>query len=276
MLKVILNPNINVASDSLSKILLDFEDYGFFVTRQSIHERFNAQCTAFLIEIHSELVKLTLTNKNVIKFNKIPKNISSVLVADSTSIGLHDIHEEFFKGISSKLKSRLKLLLSLNVLNLSVDTVQIGEGKVSDQTMNQYLQAMDENTLILKDLGFTSYENQELINGKNAKYISRTKLNCDFYEPSEPRFTSSGKQIENSCYKKVDIPTLYGKLKEKEVIDTFYYVKSGKKFYLRRVVITKVPKEKFDNREKSANSKSRTTEEKELSPKTRSMMEFTI
>lgn len=274
-LDILLNPNLNVASDSLGRICLELSKYDIFITKQSIFEKLTKNCTDFLEIILESLILQTQKNKKVISFNNLSENISSIQIADSSGIALDSIHSDIFPGISAKLKSRIKLLLSLDPRTLSISTIQLSEGKKSDQNLNEHLFNFRENTLILKDLGFTSIKDQEKIELQKGKYISRVKLNTDFYLPTTPKYMKNGKTIKESRFKKIDIPEFYKNLEEGKVINTTYYFKNGSNFYSRRVIISKVPAEKLAIREEATTSKVRDSEH-EISEKTRAMIPFTI
>lgn len=274
-LNTLLNPNLNVASDSLNRICLELSEQNIFVTKQSIFEKLNKNCTNFLELVLTTLILQTQQNKKVFKINGLYDEISSIQIADSSGIALDSIHSDRFPGLSSKLKSRIKILLSLDPTTLSIDSIELAEGKKSDHTLNEHLFNFKKNTLILKDLGFTSVKDQEKIDLQNGKYISRVKLDTDFYRIIKPKMMKNGKIIKNSNFEKVDISILHKDLKEGCVEDEVYYFKNKKNFYLRRVIISKVPSEKLDIRIESATSKVR-DDKHEISEKTRTMLPFTI
>lgn len=274
-LKSLLIPSLNVASDPLRKISLELSKSKIYVSRQSIFEKLNQSCVDFLELLLKSLVSKTQGNSKVFNLQGLTHNIPQVLIADSSTITLDPIHKEAFPGLSSKLKSMIKILLAIDPMTLSISSIELAEGKKSDQKLNEHLFNFKKDALILKDLGFSSVKDQEKIELHKGKYISRVKLDTHFYIPQTPRITKDGKIIKSSRFEKIDISKIYKDLKENEVVNTTYYFKNGDNFYSKRTIITKVPDHKLERRRKSAESKVRSSEHK-ISEKTEQMLPFNI
>jgi len=176
-------------------------------------------------------------------------SFKNVYIEDNSGISLQEDLKDEFKGSGGKAsKAGMKIYLNYNYTQKSISNLEISEEVKSDAKFsNKIVSTLEENDLVLRDLGFFKIESLRKVEEKKAYYISRYFLSTNLYIKDEKvdllKFLESKKHfgiIDEEV--KVSTQKLPTRLIAIKVSDDIYNqrVRNLKKAYRQR---RKVPKD---------------------------------
>jgi hypothetical protein len=219
-----------------------------FVKPQALQKKINTKNTAlFIKEIMSEIIAYKLDKilkKNKPKRKGIIASLYRILLQDSTVISLPPSLKRLFRGCGGAgSEAGVKCDFIIDQSNHAIVRVKFIAGRIPDATMSpDIIKYLEENDLVIRDLGYYNLSELSRIVGKKANFISRFKKNTNVYLNKEDREPIN--LIEHLKGLKID---------EKEV-DMDVYIGSTERIPVRILGI-KVPEEVAEaRRQKLKNS----------------------
>lgn len=147
------------------------------------------------------------------KFGTIFAIFKDVVLEDSTMIELNEKAKGFFKGSGGAAsKSSLKLNWVFNLCRYAAISVDIYSGNTPDQkNAKKSIKYLRKGMLVIRDLGYFSFEALKQISKKGAYYLSRLSKSVHVYrniDDKEPldlsafleKITTGGKSAKVSVY----------------------------------------------------------------------------
>jgi hypothetical protein len=236
----------NICTESLEQLSTHLlKTKNIAITSQALDERFNHKFVKFLKKIFQEILLLRtaelfsnfLNTKFLSYFNKI-------LITDASTAELSNNCKDIFQGYSgSAAESAVKLQLTYDLKSGNVVLADVGDVKTSDGGYLPFLdKIIEKNDLVIRDLGYFSIKNFDLLNEKEAFYLSRLKVSTVVYvlNPNPDTF-ETGNIKKNSEYIKLDLATEAKALKPKEIKDIEVFV--GEQKVKTRLILCKLPEE---------------------------------
>jgi hypothetical protein len=150
-----------------------------FIKKQSIQERFTPEAVSFV----KKLVDAQLSATNFLKNTTLLNSFSKVFIQDSTRFGLPEQLEEAypgFKGAGGNSGAQIQFTYELKehrIYDASLHAATPNDSLSS--TENKWI---EENSLVLRDLGYFSFKGLEEVINKKAFFISRAKPKTAFFE----------------------------------------------------------------------------------------------
>ena len=128
--------------------------------------------------------------KNEIKIEcELLKKFTGIKLLDSSYISLPNTMEGLYKGYATSYpnqkevsKSGVKLQVSYDYLNQTLNQIDIKDGKSSDQGYRDYLENIREKELHIADLGYFVPAAFKKIISKKGYFISRYKSDTNVYD----------------------------------------------------------------------------------------------
>jgi Transposase DDE domain len=228
-----ISSSINISNQALSKYFYKKSSVDFV---KSIYEKvFLFQKESLLRNYNKEIDQNTL---NLFK---------RILIEDSTICVLNEKLETEYKGTGgSASKSSLKIDVIHELKTSAIVKLSISSGNIPDVCFaNSILKELEDNDLILRDLGYFKLGEMDQLDKKNAFYISRYKNGIKVFlkENSEP----------------IDLGRFLAKTYSKfpnEIIDMVVLL--GEEKLKTRLIAYKVPAEISNERRRKAKKKART------------------
>ncbi|MBX9703404.1 MAG: IS4 family transposase [Silvanigrellaceae bacterium] len=148
------------------------KEQGIKITRQGLHERFNARTERFLKELCSFCLKYFETEK----LCDMPflKGFRSINIVDSSTISLPSILNTLFKGSGGNAsEAALKIQVMFDYLEGQVKALTLTSGCDNDQGFNNYFKTIEKGALYLMDLGYFKLDSFKKIIEGGAFFVSR-------------------------------------------------------------------------------------------------------
>lgn len=211
------------------------------ITREGFQQRINNASVNFF----KLMLEKALENKFTGKELDILKDFGKVHILDSTTIELHNKLSNIFKGFGGKgSKSAIKIQFFYDFKTGSLE-YKIQAGATADNKYeNSFIDKMEKNDLIIKDLGYFSLQTFIDIANKGVFYLSRWKSDANMYKMDE-----LGKLVVFDIEKHV---SSVDEIQEIEI-----YIKKDKNYTKTRLVIEKVPEEIVNKRLRKINKNSK-------------------
>jgi hypothetical protein len=270
MLKLCSFENSNVAKDTLIELSTKIsKNNRKTLSRQGLDQRFNKKCVQFLKSIFQELLTNQISNQIGIESDL---SFNRVRILDSTSFQVANEYAESYPGSGGSANTAgVKIQLEYELKSGEVINIKSGPGSGSDNTFaNEINDTIEQNDLIIRDLGYFSIDSFKNIEKKEAFYISRLKPNIATYiKNKNVQYYKNGSVKKSSIFQRIDLKDVmkdmeYGTMKEFKEI----YVGREEK-YKTRLIIYKLTENQLYERQvktvKSAKKKGITKSQNTLS-----------
>jgi hypothetical protein len=157
---------------SLERLCKLMKARGVTITKQGLHQRFNAEATALMRDLFLKALEQFKTENNIVM--DLLKPFSSVHMIDSSGISLPGHLKDLYKGCGgSASEAGMKLQVLFDYFRGQITQLTITEGTKSDQGFDNHLSQIQENSLHLQDLGYFKLKSFAAIEAKNAYFVSR-------------------------------------------------------------------------------------------------------
>lgn len=220
------------------------------ISPQALDQRIKNNSQKFFKHIFQSLCKIQFRNNS-----KAFKawGFSKIFLMDSTEMKLDDSLKELYPGTNQTNKSTLKINLLLELLNYSIQNIEVTSGKTNESQFSKYIyQNLNINSLVLKDLGYFSFEDFSTIDGKGAFFISRLRAGTRLFTLNpNPQFKKNGIIIEKSRYLVTNAGELIQNLAIGESKEFEFLLGSHKEKTSYRVILTRMDEEFKNNKLKT-------------------------
>lgn len=219
---------------------------GTTISSEGLNQRFNEQAVLFLSKVFESILQTTLGNSftGVTKYASLFKRI---LVLDSTAFQLPATLSDQFPGTGC---TSVKFQIEFDLLSGRFTHAHFEAGSISDVlTGNQLSKGIQENDLILRDLGYLNLEELKNLDEQGARYfVSRLKRNAIVYRKNpNPTYHKNGNVQMKTAYIRYEIGELAQTIKEGEMKE-FEDIYVGKGKMKVRLMIYHFPKEEKEKR----------------------------
>ena len=146
--------------------------YGIKLTRQAIANRFNPQATKFVKLFLSELLQARLT-KGLVTFSST--NFNRIIIKDSTCNQLPENLKEYYPGSGGAgSKAAVRIQFEYDLKDHEIQELKVCSFNQQDiRDAKETLSDIQENDLVIRDLGYICLETLQGIEKQKAWYISR-------------------------------------------------------------------------------------------------------
>lgn len=222
---------------SLSSLCDTLEDcFGVEIRKQSLDERFNESCLAFVKSVLVELLEEQL-HLDVLYHGSFWKHFPRVRIKDSTRFKVPDLMKDQFKGnggSAAALCIQYEYDLGTGrILDLHIQSAAINDRKDALETLG-HLQTGD---LVVRDLGYYSLEVFEWLIGNNIFFLSRLQAKTIVFEQK------AGK------YQEIDFKKLHQKMQKNGIEQMEIDVFLGMEYKLPvRMILRLVDEQVYDKR----------------------------
>ncbi|MCP4344074.1 MAG: IS4 family transposase [Desulfobacterales bacterium] len=217
------------------------------MTPQSLNERINKKEAAeYMKKVFESAFRKNLEPVTSEISPDLLSPFGRVFLEDSTQVALHEKLADDFKGSGGSAgKSALKIDLTYEVKQDILHKILISGGSTNDQSRAEEIPAeIQENDLILRDLGYFSLKSLEKVGKKGAFFLSRLPRGVNVYLSDDDDASP------------VSLPEyLDKKFAYLPVIEVYVYLGQQKLFC--RLIAYRVPDETVNERQRKAHRNGR-------------------
>ncbi len=169
---------------SLNDLVQISAKLGVAISEPGLHERINDEAVVLLKSLLDSSLKQFAAQGAVPA--EVLARFSRVDILDSTQITLPKALVPYFEGYNSPgTEAALKIQLSVDYLQGRLNALQIGAGRVPDQTCDLAVQLATPDSLQLFDMGYAVLERLRRIGQQDAYYLTRCKTRTNVYAPPD-------------------------------------------------------------------------------------------
>ena len=143
------------------------------ISRQAVHKRINSHCVNFLSQSIQMLLK---KQKKESPLSALSGKFNRILIEDCTVLKIHQSNHSSFRGNGNgKFKTAgAKIHQIIDWSNSTTVHTKLDQARTADQNFNESIDHyLQENDLVLRDMGFFKVSMLERITAKKAHWISR-------------------------------------------------------------------------------------------------------
>jgi hypothetical protein len=177
--------NGNLAETSLLEMCQEYEySYGKPLSKQSLDERFNKCSVDFLKLLIQEVLSHHVSSDG---FKDLLPDCKTIRIKDATSFQLSEDLQEVYPGSGGRTsKACLKTQFEYDLKSGKVLELSVGPYTTSDLTNSyQTIESINEQDLLIRDLGYIGLEFLERIIEKEAYFLNRIKSNVTVWTASK-------------------------------------------------------------------------------------------
>ncbi len=234
--------------------------YGIKMTKQGLEDKLISDKTMIFIEkVYQYLLKSNLKELEEIIQNTITEKFNNIYLEDSTLIRVNEKHKEKYKGSNKKAEIKINLMYNANktgIKNINTANGTANELKISENN----LKLLEENDLIIRDLGYYKLSSLKKITEQKAYFISRHKFGTTM-------------RLENG--KKIDDLHGYIKSQNKEMLD-FNVLLGDKERIPVRIIAYKMPDVVYKKRVEKASKHNQKKKNKDISESHKNELKYSI
>jgi len=233
--------NDNLKNDSLNDLscILN-EKFNIYITKQSLHERFNNNALLFLSNALAKLLRDRISSNNALE---TCKNFKRVLIKDSVCFQIDESLKEFYPGSGgsgSKASVRIQFeyeILSGTITDISISAFNTQDAKDSIATI-ELIKAGD---LIIRDLAYMHLAVLDKIIQKAAYFLCRLNTKTKAY------------QLKGDVFLEIDFKKIAKKMRKLNISRIEEHVYIGEKEKLKvRLIICLMPETEYSERIRKA------------------------
>lgn len=231
------------------------------ITPQSLMERINSSAApTFFLKIHEMFLKNRAQEwmKNVPPY--LLSYFSMVLIQDSTVFELNESLQEHFKGSGGRSsKSCIKIDVIYDLLAKQYKKFTVTDQKQTDSSLAITIEeVLDENSLVIRDLGYLRIDSLRDIIKKKGHYLSRLKATFQVF-------------LDPYSEAEIDLNDCFGD--GENLIDLEVYLTKDR--FPARLIAYRAPPKVINQRKRLALATAK-KQGRTLSKKSLKMLEFTV
>jgi len=188
--------------------------YGVDIKKQSIDERFNESSVDLLKELLRQQLESQLTTVvNIKGLNSVLNRFSAVKIKDSTRFQAPENLKEVFPGAGgASSEAGVHVQFEFDLLSGKICDLGFTDAKYQDNTDAKHtLNSIQPRELILRDLGYYSFEALEHIDDAGAFFISRRPSTAVLFDPETKKridYNAIYTRLKNSKKEITEIPAV--------------------------------------------------------------------
>lgn len=254
--------DVEIANNTLVSLCTKLSaKIGLVISNQALDQRLNERCVKFLKKIFENLLRQTITNTTCIP-SIWDEYFKRIRILDSTAFQVPESYKDTYPGSGGcSQPSGVKIQLEYELKSGNLINVQVGAGSGSDNTFGSKIRdTIKAGDLILRDLGYFSFEDFLDVEDKEAFYISRLKPNIAVYiENNDIEYYKNGTPKKSSLFKRIYISDIMKQMEDGERYEIKDVYVGKEKSLKTRLILYKLTKEQLKKRseksEKNAKNK---------------------
>lgn len=171
----------NLQDLSLEELAISFQKITKkSISKESVNKKFNKEGVVFLEEIVRRLLKNIINDS---KKNISILNFSRTLIKDATSFNLPNCMKHKYKGSGgSGSGATIKIQFEYDILNGDIIDLSLNPFiKTDAQNSKETIEKINNNDLIIRDLGYISVDFLQGVQDKDAYFLNRLMPNVKVY-----------------------------------------------------------------------------------------------
>ena len=168
-------------SPSLSEYSIDLAQQGTHVSKQAIDKRFNEQTKSMLSNLLQDVMGHQLSTKA--EGNRYRSLFTDIRIMDSSEFNVSKRAAKVFPGYGGEGREAIvQIQFEYQLFGGKVTTLSIGSALDSDSTEGmKTIDQIPAQTLLLRDLGYSSPKAFRELGSRGLYFISRAKTQWNFY-----------------------------------------------------------------------------------------------
>jgi hypothetical protein len=202
-------------SPSLAEYSIDLAQQGIYVTKQAIDKRFNDQTKAMLSNLLQDAIAQQLPTKTAGK--NYQSLFTDIRIMDSSEFNVSKRAATVFPGYGGEGREAIvQIQFEYQLFGGKVTTLSVGSALDSDS--NEGMKMIDQipaQTLLLRDLGYSSPKAFRELTKRGLYFISRAKSQWNFYTFQDGQYSqittaSIIKRLKHARGKYIDLEVFVG------------------------------------------------------------------
>jgi molecular chaperone GrpE (heat shock protein) len=243
--------DVEVANNTLVTLCTKLSaKIGVVISSQALDQRLNEKCVVFLKIFFEKLLRETITNNTCIP-SIWDEHFKRIRILDSTAFQVPEKYKNTYPGSGGcSQPSGVKIQLEYELKSGNFINVEVGAGSGSDNTFGSKIRdSIKAEDLILRDLGYFSFEDFLDIEKREAFYISRLKPNIAVYiENNDIEYYKNGTPKKSSLFKRIYISDIMNEMSEGERYEIKNAYIGKEKTLKTRLILYKLTKEQLKKR----------------------------
>ncbi|MBZ9689868.1 IS4 family transposase [Clostridium estertheticum] len=243
--------DVEVANNTLVTLCTKLSaKIGIVISNQALDQRLNERCVEFLKKIFEKLLHQTITNNTCIA-SIWDEYFKRIRILDSTAFQVPESYKDIYPGSGGcSQPSGVKIQLEYELKSGNLVNVEVGAGSGSDNTFGSKIRdTVKAGDLILRDLGYFSFEDFLDVEKREAFYISRLKPNIAVYiENDNIEYYKNGAPRKSSLFKRIYISDIMKQMKDGERYEIKDAYVGKEKTLKTRIILYKLTKEQLEKR----------------------------
>jgi hypothetical protein len=234
---------------------------GVVISNQALDQRLNERCVEFLKKIFEKLLRQTITNHTRIS-SLWDDDFKRIRILDSTAFQVPENYKHTYPGSGGcSQPSGVKIQLEYEMKSGNFMNVEVGAGSGNDNTFGTKIrETIKPRDLILRDLGYFSFEDFLDVEKREAFYISRLKPNIAVYiENTEIEYFKNGTPKKSTFFTRIHISDIMKQMSDGQRYEIKDVYVGREKKLKTRLILYKLTKEQLKKRsekcEKNAKKK---------------------
>ena len=149
-----------------------------FISKQSLHEKFNANSVAFVKKILTDHLTKQMNNSSISGL----ESFSAVYLQDSTKFKLPHSAKNIYPGYH---QAGASIQLTIDIKNNQFSNISIHPETYNDVNEAANLNYLEEGSLMIRDLGYFSVKGFKAILEKKSFFLSRLQPKTVLYKNSD-------------------------------------------------------------------------------------------
>jgi hypothetical protein len=227
---------------------------GVVISNQALDQRLNERCVEFLKKIFEKLLRQKVANNTRIS-SVWDKHFKRIRILDSTAFQVPESYKDIYPGSGGcSQPSGVKIQLEYELKSGNLVNVELGAGSGNDNTFGSKIRdTIKAGDLILRDLGYFSFEDFLDVEKREAFYISRLKPNIAVYiENDNIEYYKNGVPRKSSLFKRIYISYIMKQMKDGERYEIKDVYVGKEKTLKTRLILYKLTKKQLEKRSKKS------------------------
>ncbi len=235
-LDLLLFTEFNHKKLSLNSMASSFQErYGIMMSKQAVDLRFSDLSTEFFKAVLEKALKISLPKKANIDFTEFDR----VKIKDSTSFQLpENMKDKYPKSIENIKTALIRIQFEYDIKNGEILDLSLHPFKNQDiSDALETVDDIDENELIIRDLGYIRIDVLRKIEEKKSFYLNRLSFSTNIYEKKNDKFVQ------------INLGKIFKQMRAKKLYRIEKEVFIGSKDKLKtRMIIERLPDDEYQKR----------------------------
>jgi hypothetical protein len=202
----VVTTTLSHPKNSLEDLTGAFENEGFSISKQSLHEKMNEKAVEFFKKVLEALLENSFS-ANFVNLKAIPC-INEVIIGDSSQVGLDISLKDQCPG--SRNLACVKIQAIMSAMNNQIKSLEIVPGTETDQGYRKHWPLIQKGNLWIGDLGYFVIDTFRYVMQQKAFFLSRYFRRAALLNPLNGEAIDLSQLLSNTLENTVELDVILG------------------------------------------------------------------